>query len=159
MKSNILLVAQGASSSNSVIADAAVEASRGLRHASSSHEAFATLADGLDDIDVVIIDVDPGIHSLSVLDAITYRKTAPPVIVVTASEESEMAPMAYRHGATACIGKRFTGRELAALIEDVCIPDWQQCEGSCDRWGHPCPRHRRSARPGHAYERVHCMSI
>jgi DNA-binding NtrC family response regulator len=156
---NILLVAQGASSSNSVIAEAAVNAGRGLRHASNSHEAFETLADGLDNIDVVIIDVDPGIHSLSVLDAISYRKTAPPVIVIAASEEMEMAPMAYRHGATACIGKQFTARELAALIEDVCVPEWQRCGGSCDRWGHPRPRHRHSARPGHAYERVHCMSI
>ena len=159
MKSNILLVAQGASSSNSVIANAAVEAGRGLRHASSSREAFNILANGLDNIDVVIIDVDPGIHSLSVLEAISYRKIAPPVIVVTGFEEMDMAPMAYRHGATACIGKPFTAVELAALIHDVCVPDWQRRGGSCDRWGHARTGHRRNSRMGHSYERLHCMSL
>jgi DNA-binding NtrC family response regulator len=160
MKSNILLVAQGASSSNSVIANAAVEAGRGLRHASSSHDYFEILADGLDNIDVVIIDVDPGIHSLSVLEALSYRKTAPPIIVVTGFEEMDMAPMAYRHGATACIGKPFTALELAALIHDVCVPAWRRRGGSCDRWGHPSSGSRRDLwRMGHSYERLHCMSV
>ena len=159
MKSNILLVARGASSSNSVIVNAAVEAGRGLRHASSSQEAFDILAEGLDNIDVVIIDVDPGIHSLSVLEAISYRKTAPPVIVVTGFEEMDMAPMAYRHGATACIGKPFTALELAALIHDVCIPDWQRRGGSGDRWGHARTGQRRNPRTCHTYERLHCMSL
>jgi len=159
MKSNILLVAQGASSSNSVIAEAALEAGRGLRHASSSQEAFEILAGSLDDIEVVIIDVDPGIHSLSVLEAISYRKVAPPVIVVTGFEEMDMAPMAYRHGATACIGKPFSALELAALIRDVCVPEWQRCDGSCDRWGHPSRGRRQISRIGHSYERLHCMSL
>jgi hypothetical protein len=74
MKSNILLVAQGASSSNRVIADAAVEAGRGLRHASSSQEAFEILADDVDNIDLVIIDVDPGINSLAVLETPAIAK-------------------------------------------------------------------------------------
>jgi len=159
MKSNILLVAQGASSSNSVIADAAVEAGRRLRHASNSQEAFEILADDLGNIDIVIIDVDPGIHSLSVLEALSYRKTAPPIIVVTGFEQMDMAPMAYRHGAMACIGKPFTARELAALIQDVCMPEWQRCGGSCDKWGHPCKGQRRTARPRQTYERLRCMSL
>jgi DNA-binding NtrC family response regulator len=158
MKTNILLVAQGASNSNSVIANAAVEAGRGLRHASSSHEAFEILAEGLDNIDVVIVDVDPGIHSLSVLEALSYCNVAPPIIVVTGFEETDMAPIAYRHGATACIGKPFTALELAALIQDVCLPAWQRSGGSCDRWGHP-PTTKRRLRTGHAYEHLHCMSL
>src|SRR5207302_4353741 len=131
---------------NSVIVNAAVEAGRGLRHASSSHEAFEILADGLDNIDVVLIDVDPGIHSLSVLEALSYCKAAPPIIVVTGFEEMDMAPMAYRHGATACIGKPFTAVELAAKIQDVCVPEWQRRGGSCDVWGHPLTGHGRNSR-------------
>jgi DNA-binding NtrC family response regulator len=158
MKSKILLVAQGASSSNNVVAEAAVEAGRGLRHASTSHEAFEILADDVDKIDVVIIDVDPGIHSLAVLEALSFRKTAPPIIVVTGFEEMEMAPMAYRHGATACIGKPFVALELAALIRDVCLPKWQRTGGACDQWGHPLTTNRR-IRIGHTHEHVHCMSL
>ena len=158
MKANILLVAQGASSSNNVIAAAAIETGHGLLHASRSHEAFEILADDMDNIDVVIIDVDPGIHSLSVLEALSYRETAPPIIVVTGFEQADTAPMAYRHGATACIGKPFAARELAALIHDVCLPEWQRSGGSCDRWGHPRITNRR-IRSGHAYDHLHCMSL
>lgn len=156
---NILLVAQGASGSNDVITHAAIEARRRLRHASSSHEAFEILAEDLDNIDVVIVDVDPGIHGLSVLDSISYRKTAPPIIVVTGFEDKDMTSMAYCHGATACISKPFNARELAALIEDVCVPECQRCGGSCDRWGHPMTRTKWTSRVGHSYERLHAMSL
>jgi DNA-binding NtrC family response regulator len=156
---NILLITQGANSSHSVIAEAAVNAGRGLRHASNSHEAFEILTEELDNIDVVIIDADAGTHSLSLLDAISYREIAPPVIVIAECEEMDTAPMAYRHGATACIGKWFTAEELAALIEDVSTPEWQRRGGSCDRWGHQAPGRRPCQRIGHAYERVHCMSL
>ena len=157
MKSNILLVAQGPSNSNTVVAQAAVEAGLGLRHASTSHEAFEILADGVDKIDAVIIDLDPGIDSLSILGALSFQKAASPIIVVTGLEEIDMAPTAYRHGATACIGRPFSALELAALIKDVCLPEWQQTGGSCDQWGHPRQGNRRT-RIGHSYERLHALS-
>jgi DNA-binding NtrC family response regulator len=137
MKPNILLVAHEDGTSNSVIADAAARTGHGLRHASSGREAFEILTASLDDVDLVIIDVDPGIHSLSILEALSYCKTAPPVIVVTGFEESEMEPIAYRHGAVACIGKPFTPGELAALIAEVCPFTSEQPATSCDLWGHP----------------------
>jgi len=157
MKS-ILLVAQGTSSSNDVIAQAAIETHRRLRHASSSHEAFEILAEDLNDIEVIIVDVDVGDHSLSVLDAISYCETAPPIVVVTGGEDSEIRPMAHCHGAVACISKPFTARELAALIEDVRTPEYQRTGGSSDRWGHPIPRTRR-LRIGHTYDRMHAMKL
>jgi DNA-binding NtrC family response regulator len=143
MKSNILLVAHEDGTSNSVIADAAARTGHGLRHANSGREAFETLRSGLDDIDLVIIDIDPGMHSLTILEALSYCKTAPPVIVVTGLEEFEMEPIAYRHGATACIGKPFSSGELAALIAEVCPCTSEPPAKSCDLWGHACDMHTR----------------
>lgn len=154
---NILLVAQGAGSSHETITRAAVEAGLGLRHASNSHEAFEILTDGLDDIEVVVIDTDPGSHSLSILDAISLHTTAPPMIVITSSPEAGISNMPHRHGASACISKPFTALELSALIKDVCLPEWQRTGGSCDKWGH-----RKSARrwcTSHRYDRLHCLSL
>ena len=143
MKPNILLVAHGDGTSNSAIADAAARTGHGLRHASSGREAFAILKASLDDVDLVIIDADLGIHSLSILEALSFSRTAPPVIVVTGFEESEMEPIAYCHGATACIGKPFTPGKLASLIAEVCPFTSEQPARSCDLWGHPrSPRKR-----------------
>lgn len=145
MKPSILLVANGESASSSIVADAAARTGRGLRQASRSREAFEILSGGLDDIDLVIIDVDPGIHALSMLEALSYMKSAPPVIVATSLEETEMKPIACRHGATACIGKPFTSGELAALIAEVSPLTSEPPEKSCDPWGHPrVPRQRLS---------------
>ncbi|HJT80101.1 MAG TPA: response regulator [Chthoniobacterales bacterium] len=155
---NILLVADGTSSSTSTAARAALECHRGLRHANTSHDAFEILAEDINDIDVVILDVDSGAHRLCFLDAISCYGAAPPVIVVTDSQDTDVTSKAYRHGATACIGKPFTSRELGALIDDVVLPEWQRSGGVCDRWGHPqrgIGRHRI----GHSHDRLHALSL
>jgi DNA-binding NtrC family response regulator len=143
MKPNILLVSHGDGVSNSAIAEAATRTGHGLQYANSSGEAFKILKAGLDDVDLVIIDVDPGIHALSILEALSYCKAAPPVIVVTGFEELEMEPIAFRHGATACIAKPFTPGELASLIAEVCPRSSEAPAPSCDYWGHPYDRHTR----------------
>jgi len=143
MKPNILLVAHEDGTSNSVIAEAAERTGHGLRHARSGREAFESLRAGLDNVDLVIIDVDPGIHSLTILEALSFSRTAPPVIVVTGFEEFAMEPIAFRHGATACIGKPFTPGELAGLIAEICPGTSEPPAKSCDLWGHPCDAHTR----------------
>ena len=155
---NILLVADGTTSSTDKVARAAVDCRRGLRHASTGHDAFEILARDPNDIDVLILDVDSGAHRLCLLDAISYQRAAPPVIVVTDCRDTDPGPTAYRHGATACIAKSFTSAELAALIHDVCLPDWQRTGGTCDRWGH---QHFHAGRThiGHSYDRLHSLSL
>lgn len=140
MKSNVLLIANRDGSANKTVAAAAAETARGLCHAKESREAFEILGDDLNNIDIVIIDLDPGVHSLSILEALSYCKSAPPVIVVTGLEEADMAPVARRHGAAACIGKPFPSSQLASLIEDVCTAAYSHPTSS-DAWGHPWPVH------------------
>lgn len=154
MKANVLLVANADTGSTRLVADAATRTGRGLHHVRSSREAFNVLAAGLHNIDLVIIDVDPGIHSLSVLEAMSHCETVPPIIVVTGFEQSDMEPVAYRHGATACIGKPFTSAELASLIAEVCPSTSEHPAGSCDLWGHPCPKCKRLSGTRDVYARL-----
>jgi DNA-binding response OmpR family regulator len=155
MKRNILLVANSSGDANAIVADAVTRTGRGLRHADNSRRAFELLMAGLDDIDLIIIDLDPGMHSISVLEALGCCDTCPPIIVVTGLEELEMTAIAHRHGATSCIGKPFSVAELASLIEEVCPSTARPCTMSCDLWGHPrncageCrhPRQHKEVRP------------
>ena len=140
MKSNVLLIARPDRDENRAIEYAARQTGRGLRHAESSREAFEILSSGLDKIDIVIIDLDPGIHSISALEAIGCCDSAPPVIAVTGLEESEMAPIAYRHGAAACVSKPFEAVELVYIINRLCSSTERERRHSCDLWGHVSAR-------------------
>jgi DNA-binding NtrC family response regulator len=117
-----------------------------LLKVTDAKRAFGLLRNGLTDIDLVILDVDPGIHGMAILEAITARDTASPVIVVTGFEQFEMAPIARHHGASACIAKPFTAAEFVARIEEVCPVDDTSTSCTCDAWGHPRPvRHKSTA--------------
>ena len=98
----------------------------------------------LENVDVVVIDLDPGMHALAILEAIGGHEVAPPVIALTSLEESEVMPIASRHGAVTCLGKPFQHSSLAKAIER-CLA--QPRSTSCDLWGHPRQR-RRHARAG-----------
>jgi DNA-binding NtrC family response regulator len=135
MKRNVLLVANSSGDSNAIVADAVTRNGRSLRHADNSRCAFELLKAGLNGIDLIVIDLDPGMHSISVLEALGCCDTCPPIIVVTGLEELEMTAIAHRHGATACIGKPFNAAKLAFLMQEVC-PNARPCPTSCDRWGH-----------------------
>ncbi len=137
MKRNILLVANSAGDSNAIVADAAERTGRGLQHVDNSRRAFELLKTGLNNIDLIVIDLDPGMHSISVLEALGCCETCPPIIVVTGLEELVMTAIAHRHGATACIGKPYGAAELALLMEEVCPSTARPCTMSCDLWGHP----------------------
>lgn len=121
MKANVLLIANSETFSIGVVSEAAVRSGRGLQHASSSRDACQILSFGLEDIGVIIIDLEPGIHSLSILEAISYCKTAPPVIGVAGFAKSDMTFLAHRHGAAVCLNKPFNAAELASVMDDVCL--------------------------------------
>ena len=72
MEREILLVsANRDADSNAIVEAVAQERGRCLRKVSSTRQAFDVLATDLDNVDVVIIDQDPGMHSSGNLEAIT----------------------------------------------------------------------------------------
>ena len=138
MKREILLVANGDAASNATIAEAVKQSGHLLRKISSCRQAFEILSCGLNGVDAVIIDLDPGVHSMAVLEAIGSSAAAPPVIAITSRKETEIAPIAFRRGATDCIGKPFSVRRLLAVINAVSQTGWRSEHAcSCDLWGHP----------------------
>ena len=141
MKREILLVANSDADSSAIVEAVAKESGRGLRKVSSTRQAFDILASDMDDLDVVIIDLDPGMHALAILEAISGHAFAPPVIALTSLEESEVTPIASRHGAVVCLGKPFQHANLAKAIE-LCLA--QPRSVSCDLWGHPSQRCSRA---------------
>ena len=140
MEREILLVANNDADSNAIVEAVAEESGRRLRKVSSTCRAFDVLATDLDNVDVVIIDLDPGMHALAIVEAIGGHTTAPPVIALTSLEESEVTPIASRHGAAVCLGKPFQYANLAKAIE-LCLAKRRSV--SCDLWGHPRQRRRR----------------
>ena len=140
MNREILLVANSDTDSNAIVEAVAKESGCRFRKVSSTRQAFDILATDLDNVDVIIIDLDPGMHSLAILEAIGGHPVAPPVIALTSLEESEVTPIASQHGAVACLGKPFQHANLAKAIE-LCLA--QPRFVSCDLWGHPRERRRR----------------
>ena len=83
----------------------------------------------------MIVDVDPGSHGLALLEGISALHCRPPIIVLTALEESHMEPVVARHGAAACLGKPLSSARLCAVIEQV--TGGETHGESSDTWGHP----------------------
>src|SRR5512133_1119946 len=135
MKANVLLVADD-DKLNTKVAEAARKTRHGIRNASSSRDTFEILGLGLDDVDLAIVDVDPSLHSVAIVEALKYSEAAPPVIALTEVDEAEAAPILRRHGAAACLKKPFGVDELAALIQKVCACGCRNRPLSCDKWGH-----------------------
>ena len=69
-------------------------------------------------LDLVIVDVDPGAHGLALLEAISGCADRPPIVVITALEETYMKPISVEHGASACLGKPITIQKLISSLKD-----------------------------------------
>ena len=143
MRPDILLLVDADPESARMVAAAATGTRRRLVRVTSGREAFQMLNDGLDQVDVIVVDVDPGVHGMAVLEALDSSHQAPPVIVLTGLEETYMAPISAAHGAAACLAKPFTIEKLAATIEQVSASQRQSEAYTSDLWGHP---HRCSAK-------------
>jgi len=96
--------------------DTVLQARHGLRIIRSSREAFRALAAGCEDVDLAIVDLDPGLHGAALLEATGDRL---PVLALTSLEENDMLPVAARHGALACLAKPITAARLTKVINEL----------------------------------------
>lgn len=118
MKRNILLVADGDIESDLDIVAAATRTAHGVHRTTTQSRPWQILRRNLKGIDAVIIDLDKHSQALSIVEALGCSENMPPVIVLTSPQ---MAPTAYRHGATVCVTKPFIADELASVIDNVCL--------------------------------------
>jgi DNA-binding response OmpR family regulator len=130
MKTNTLLLVDADGDSEAIVSKAANRAGLDLLVTKTSRDAFRILRDQMQSLDLVIVDVDPGAHGLALLEAISNCANRPPIIVITALEETYMKLISLKHGAAACLGKPITVRRLSRSLHDV-----SQTSLTCDRWG------------------------
>lgn len=133
MKRNVVLVLDADADTAGVVALAASSGNCDLRFVQTSKEFFHFCREDFENVTAIILDIDPGMHGMAILEASDACENTPPIIVVSALEEHLLGPVVQRHGAIACLGKplSFTrlGRALDQAMESAVAP-------RCDLWGH-----------------------
>jgi len=133
MKRNVVLVLDADADTARAVASAAPGVSCDIRFIRTSKDFFHFCHEDFEDVAAIVLDVDPGVHGMAILEALDACENAPPIIVVSALEEQCLGPVVQRHGAIACLGKplSFTqlGRALDQAVERATAP-------RCDLWGH-----------------------
>ncbi len=136
-KSHLLVDADADSAG--LVLEASARTGHGVRLSRDAREAVGNLHREFDRIASIIIDIDPGAHGLGGLEAISTLRCRPPMLVLTGVEESDMEPIAARHGASACLGKPVSIERLQSAIDHLSSGEIVEEGISCDPWGYPFP--------------------
>jgi FixJ family two-component response regulator len=109
----------------------------------TSKEFFHFCREDFGNVIAIILDIDPEMHGMAVLEASDVCENTPPIIVVSALEEHRLGPVVQRHGAMACLGKPLSFTRLARALDQAME---SAAAPRCDLWGHPinCTCTRRS---------------
>lgn len=87
-----------------------------------AHESGDAFVDALAELEpgAVLLDIEmPGLSGLDVLDELTSRKVAWPVVVLTARSDLRTAVEAMKRGALEFLQKPFTPEELFGVLDDA----------------------------------------
>ena len=143
MKRNVVLVLDADADTASAVASAAATGNCDLRFMQTSKEFFQFCGRDFENVVAIVLDVDPGVHGMAILEALDACENTPPIIVASALEEQCLDSVVQRHGAVACLGKPLSVRLLARAIDQVLR---RANAPRCDLWGHPinCTCTRRS---------------
>lgn len=134
MTEKLVLLVDADGDTEGFVRESAARVHREVILAKTSRDAFRVLELRMWRLDLVVIDVDPGIHGLALLEAISGCTEHPPMIVLTALEEAYMEPIAREHGAIGCLGKPITLARLEAVLKRAAHQT-----PTCDRWGSVVP--------------------
>lgn len=114
MKPAVILLLSSDPTTERAAREAVTATRHGLRVIQSTPAAFREFSEGCEDVDLTIIDLDPGMDGAALLEAVGDRL---PVIVLTSLEGDYMSAVASRHGARDCLTKPFDAAHLQAAIE------------------------------------------
>lgn len=103
---------------------AASEAARRTRIALSvartAHDAVKEFTHGFAGLNLILVDLDPEVHGVTLFNALDDCHGKAPVVALTGCEECYMKPLAMGRGAAACLGKPVTALQFARVFEDFC---------------------------------------
>lgn len=134
MKRNVVLVLDADSDTARAVASAAATGNCDLRFIQTSREFFQFCSEDFENVTAIVLDVDPGMHGMAILEALDACENTPPIIVVSALEEQRLSSVVQRHGAVACLGKPLSVTRLARAIDQTL---GRVAAPRCDLWGHP----------------------
>ncbi len=137
MKRNVVLLIDGDADTAGEVMEAIAETDLDVRFARTSKDAFHLFADEPDDVAVIVLDVDPGVHGMAIVAALNAWRPVLPLIVISSLEEAHLKPVALAHGAQACFGKPISVARLKTAIVKLTRPPTARSR-RCDRWGHSC---------------------
>lgn len=130
MKEHSILLVDADGDSEAIVSEAANRTGRDVLVAKTSRDAFGILGDQMQRLEAIVVDVDPGAHGLALLEAISSCADRPPIVVITALEETYMEPISRKHGAAACLGKPTTVQRLTSTLRVYSTRSL-----TSDRWG------------------------
>ena len=135
MKKKIILLVDPDGDCKDLVSMAADRTGHLVKHVKTDKDALDRLEKELPRLALVIVDLDPDVHGLVLLEAIADRSDRPPTVVITGLEESYMKTVSRKHGATRCLGKPLTLRKLLSELRDV----MEKGALTSDRWGNLVP--------------------
>jgi FixJ family two-component response regulator len=135
MKRNVILVLDADADTAGAVATAAAELNCDVRFVRSSRDFFHFCHEDFEDLVAIVLDVDPGVHGMAILEALDACENTPPIIVVSALEEHRLSSVVREHGAIACLGKPLSFVRLANAVQEALAIAVATAPG-CDVWGH-----------------------
>jgi DNA-binding response OmpR family regulator len=88
----------------------------------TAHEAIKRFSHGFDNLALILVDLDPDVHGVTLFNALEDTHGAAPVVALTSCEESYMKPLAISRGAATCLGKPITASRFQKLLQEFCPP-------------------------------------
>lgn len=135
MNRRIILVLDADADTAGAVASVAAGVNCDVRFVRTSKDFFHFCHEDFEDVAAIVLDVDPAVHGMAILEALDGCENMPPIIVVSALEEHRLSSVVQKHGAIACLGKPLSLMRLEHAVEDaLMIP--AAPEPRCDVWGH-----------------------
>jgi len=125
MSPNIFLIS-GDPEIERAVREAARRTCNGLTVAHTARDAVKEFTHGFDDLSLILMDLDPDAHGVTLLSGIEDCPGNAPVVALTGCQESQMKPLAMGRGAAGCLGKPVTASRFQRLFEAFCASPLNQ---------------------------------
>ena len=132
MKRNVILLVDADADTCTATLTAAQAAGFDVRFAQIQRDLSEITEIDLDDVAVMVLDYDPGVHGPATLEALERRLPARPLVLISSTKDGR-----HPYGPATHLTKPVTAEELGHAIEAVLSGCGAQAP-CCDRWGHPC---------------------
>jgi FixJ family two-component response regulator len=135
MKRSVILVLDADADTARAVASAAAGVNCDVRFVRTSKDFSHFCHEDFENVVAIILDVDPGLHGMAILEALDACENTPPLIVVSALEEQRLSTVVQQHGAIACLGKPLSFMRLAHAVKEA-LTTAAAAAPCCDVWGH-----------------------